>query len=662
MATSIAYIGRRGLGGPVRASVRIAQQFRSAIVFLCHTAVVTSAFLLAFLLRFEFDIPAVELPALKVGIWVFLAVKLLFFQFGGLFRGGWRHVGIVDLTRIFYVNVAAQLAAAILVFGITSGAFPRSVVLMDFLLCFTMTAALRFAFRIYREALRVHSRPGDGKRVLIYGAGAAGAALVREIKNNDALKAELVGFLDDNPAKLGTHLMGVRILSRGRDAVHVVEDQRQRNQPIDEIIIAMPSASGLQMREAVANCRAAGVKCKTVPGISDLLEGRFLSQQLRDVLIEDLLGRQPVHLESAAVRSKIAGKSVMVTGGAGSIGSELCRQLGALQPKLLTVLDQAESDLYRVELELRRTFPKLNMRFEVGDIRDRGRVDEVVVNCGVEVIFHAAAYKHVPMMESNVLEAVKNNILGTRNVAEVAARRGVSRMVLISSDKAVNPSSVMGATKRAAELVLEAMSEANRQSTIFVSVRFGNVLGSKGSVVPLFREQIAQGGPLTVTHPDVTRYFMTTREAVHLVLQAFSMGEQHEVFVLDMGEPVRVLDLARNMIRLSGLEPDKDVEIHFTGLRPGEKLFEELITSGETMKPTQHARIRVFQGQAQSSSEVRRFLDQLEESIRNRDEREVLSQLRKLIPEFQPQPSTASLRIKPKSDNGRFLHEVAQSV
>jgi len=454
---------------------------------------------------------------------------------------------------------------------------------------------------------------------------------------NLSLGLQAAGFIDDNPLLRSASIMNVRVLGTGRDIARIVERYRNRGANIDEVIIAMPSASGLQMREAHASCRAAGITCRTIPGFKDLLTGKYLSAQIRSISIEDLLGREQIRLEESRIQESIAAKSIMVTGAAGSIGSELCRQAASFIPGKLVLFDQAESELFKMDQELRQKYPGIDIVPVVGDIRDYRTVDDVVRTHAIDCIYHAAAYKHVPMMEAHVVEAVRNNIVGTWNIVRVAQRHRVSNFLMISSDKAVNPTSVMGVTKRIAELIVSAASNGEDNRTKFVSVRFGNVLGSNGSVVPTFQSQIAAGGPVTVTHPDMRRYFMSIREAVLLVLQASTMGKGSEIFVLDMGEPIRVLDLAYNMIQLAGLTPDEDIEVRITGLRPGEKLFEEIALDGENMMPTYHEKIRIFSGTVVESDFLSTWMDQLQLLISRRDTDRILGHIEALVPEYRTQ-------------------------
>jgi FlaA1/EpsC-like NDP-sugar epimerase len=604
---------------------------------LCHIAVVGLSVALAFLLRFDFAIPASVIPILKQALLIAIVVKLPIFDLIGFYQSLRRFVSIPDLYLIFLGNLVGSVLFVTLSMFWIGPSTPRSVLMIDAILCFVATALVRFSVRICDETFRERS-PQERTGILIYGAGAAGAELVREIRSNRCTRYEVKGFLDDDPLKQHARLLGIPVLGSGRQAFSVVQHLNRRKPTVGEIIIAMPSATGPQMREALANCRAARIPCKTVPSIDELLSGRVLSAQVRNPSVQDLLGRQQVHLDETHVQRSVAGRSVLVTGAAGSIGSELCRQLARFKPGCLVAFDQAESDLFRIENELRERYPKLELVTALGNIREMDRLAEVLRQHQVESIFHAAAYKHVPMMESHAVEAVRNNILGTWNLMRAARSQSVRNLLMISSDKAVNPICVMGATKRICERIVSARWPGNAL-TKCVSVRFGNVLGSNGSVVPIFQAQIAAGGPIRVTHPEARRYFMTISEAVSLVLQASTKSEGAEIFVLDMGEPIRIVDLAENMIRLAGKVPFEDIDIEFTGLRPGEKLIEEIRGKSEGLMATSSEKMHVIRECPLPWDEIDRWIAELKELIASRQETEIIVHLQRMVPEYNPAAS-----------------------
>lgn len=601
-----------------------------------HVVVIGLSLTAAFLLRFDFFIPSPERDVLKVALVIALLVKLPVFELAGFHRGLRQFASVPDLYRVLLGNVAATALFGIASLTWIGASMPRSVWVIDGLLCFLGTAAVRLSVRIRDEAINRERSGPKRKGILIYGAGAAGMELLREIRSSRSTGYEVKGFLDDDASKRRAEIMGVPVLGSGREALWIVDRLNRRKSQVEEIIIAMPSASGPQMREAMANCRVAGVRCKTIPGLAELLNGRVLTAQVRNLSVTDLLGRQPVKLDEAPIRSSITGRSVLVTGAAGSIGSELCRQIARFGPGRLVAFDQAESELFKVEGQLRGQFRELELVAALGDIRHPNRLSEVLQRYNIESVFHAAAYKHVPLMESHVLEAARNNILGTWNLVCAARRHCVRSFLMISSDKAVNPTNVMGATKRVCERIVSShLAEASWDMKC-VSVRFGNVLGSNGSVVPIFQQQIEAGGPVKVTHPDMRRYFMTTSEAVALVLQASTMGKGSEIFVLDMGEPVRIADLAANMIRLAGFVPGEDIEIQFTGPRPGEKLFEEMNGRSENVLPTYHEKIHIFQEPPLEWETIAQWVNGLEELSKARKEREIIDHIRELVPEYRP--------------------------
>lgn len=603
------------------------------IATLFHLQFFLVCIVAAFVLRFDFVLPDIKRDLMLEGAGLSALIKLLAFQLFGLNRGLVRHAELADAGRVFTANLFGSAAFAVAATLIFAGAFPRSVYFIDFMVCLIGTGCFHFGARLYRQAIIMTTRRGLGRRILIYGAGDAGVSLLRDIRKDTESGYEVSGFLDDSPDKKGVMISGVPVLGSGRQVGQFVLAARRSQRPVTEIVIAMPSASPAQMQEAIANCRKAGLPCRTIPGVRELLSHKQLSQQIRNVSVEDLLGRPQVRIEDERIMALLRGKTVLVTGAAGSIGSESCRQIAASLPARLILLDQAESEVYQLENRLRREYSNLNVEAYIGSICDEGFLERIFQSRSIDVVLHAAAYKHVPLMERQPRQSVATNIFGTLNVAHAARRHGVPQFLMISSDKAVNPTSVMGTTKRVAELALAALDGS---CTRFVSVRFGNVLGSNGSVIPVFREQIAAGGPVTVTHPEMRRYFMTIPEAVQLVLLASTMGNAAEIFILHMGEPVKVDDLAKNMIRLSGKIPGKDIEIRYVGMRPGEKLFEELNCSDEDSLPTQHPKIRVFRGPAPSPLFVDDWLAEMRRIMESGDERSIIVHLMKIVPEYVP--------------------------
>jgi FlaA1/EpsC-like NDP-sugar epimerase len=624
---------------------------------ICQAAAVYLATVAAFLLRFDFSIPAELLPMMHRLAMIAILVKLPVFEIAGFYRGLRRFVSIPDLRLVFLGNFAASCGfGAVSLFWFGAGV-PKSILILDAVLCFVATAFVRFSVRIRNEAFR--SGAGEHRTgILVYGAGAAGAELVREIYANRSSSYIVRGFLDDDPLKRGAVVLSVPVLGSGRDAAAVVKRMNKRKPMVDEIIIAMRSASGRHMREVLANCRAAGIPCKTLPGVDEFLSGKLLAPTVRNVSLHDLLGRKLVRLDDAPIRASIAGRSILITGAAGSIGSEICRQVARFEPSCLVVFDKAESDLFRIECELRESFPDLRVVTALGDIGDPARVSEVMERAGVESIFHAAAYKHVPMMESHVIEAVRNNVLGTWNLLSIARSRLAGNFLMISSDKAVQPSCIMGATKRVCERLVSAGQPGCDSRR--VSVRFGNVLGSNGSVVPIFQAQIAAGGPVKVTHPEARRYFMTVSEAVALTLQASARSTGAEIFVLDMGEPIRIVDLAENMIRLAGKVPYEDIDIQFTGLRPGEKLVEEVNGCSEQVLATNEEKMRVIRDEAVSWDAIRAWIDELKDTVSSRNEAAIVAHLRQLVPEYAASVLANATSVASTTETARPLAGVCR--
>ena len=596
-----------------------------ALIWGAQLAAFVLSGLLAFLLRFEFKVPAHMMTSLQYAIPIWVLVKALVFRLYRLDRGWWIHVSLPDVIRIGKGNLLASAASALVILAVAPSGFPRSIYLLDLLVCLHVTLALRLPIRMIGEAV-AQSRRGETKRVLIYGAGKAGVMLLREIRMNPQLKYEVLGFIDDNPRKQGMMVQGVPVLSGGSGLVESVARRR-----IEEVLIAMPSASGSKLSRILELCHTAGVRYKTIPGLGEIIQGAGLATGIREVAVEDLLSRTPVRLEEDEIRASLEGRVVLVTGAAGSIGSELCRQIARFEPHAIIGLDAAETALFHIDGEMREIFPNIRFHAEIGNIQNRQRLAEVFAKHRPSVVYHAAAYKHVPVMEAHPFEAVENNVFGTLNVARVSSDYGVEEFVMISSDKAVHPTNIMGVTKRVAELLIRSL----QSRTKYVSVRFGNVLGSNGSVVPLFKKQIAAGGPVTVTHPDMRRFFMTIPEAVQLVLQAATMGRGREIFVLDMGEPVRIADLARNLILLSGLRPDKDIPIVYTGIRPGEKLYEELSTLEEDTLPTYHEKIKIFAGNGLPDQMPAR-IEALKALCAARDTAGLVLELKEMVPDYNP--------------------------
>lgn len=609
---------------------------RKHIMFIVTVPIIILSVVASFALRFDFALPSSELPNLYGGLLIFTAVKVPIYYLFERRRRLWDYVSVQDLVGILGGGIAASVVACAATWFVIGPAFPKSVYLIDMMICFLLTAGIVFSRRLFHELMFWRSsNVNRDKNILIYGAGTAGLTLAKEMRCNPKVRTKVMGFLDDDPAKTGASLAGVRIQATGRFAAQIVRHYSRRGSPISEIIVAMPSANQRDMREVIANCRAAGVPFKTVPSLAELLEGKVLAGQIREVSVNDLLGREAVRVSEEAIGEHITGKVVMVTGGCGSIGSELCRQLARFSPRSLVIFDQAESEMFMLAMELRDRFPTLNLVTEIGDVVSYSRLNEAMARNAVEAVFHAAAYKHVPLMEAHILEAAKNNVIGTYNVVSAACENHVGRFLMISSDKAVNPTSIMGVTKRIGEILVSAVPrKRNSTAGTYLSVRFGNVLASNGSVVQIFKRQIAAGGPVTVTHPEMRRYFMSIPEAVQLVLQAFAMGNGGEIFILDMGQPVRITELAQNMIRLAGFTPDEDIRIEYTGLRPGEKLYEEINTDSEDMMQTYHEKIKIFRSPLPAPEDIATWITQLERLTQAGDADRVKGHLLRLVPEY----------------------------
>jgi FlaA1/EpsC-like NDP-sugar epimerase len=646
--------------------LKLKQKFKKSFFLLLLTdiALFIASYAGAYLLRFDLRFPRSEYLLFRRTLIPIVVLKVFIFYYLGIYRGMCRYTGLEDLENIIRASLASLLSiTTFAAITVRISGFPRSAFLIDALLTIFLIGGFRLAIRLYFTYRKKGEFPFylwgksiDGgkkkKRVLIIGAGGAGEKILREIKDNkELMHYEAVGFLDDNPQTIHQSIHGVKVLDRIEGVAAAVEGLS-----IDEIIIAIPSAPEAEMRRIIDLCQKTGVNCKTIPSIGELINDKVSISKIRDVSYADLLGRSQVDLDMNLIGEYLKGKCVLVTGAGGSIGSEFCRQVAAFKPKTLIMLDRAESNLYDIEMELRDCYPRQRLAPILGSVTTATFIRGVFNQFKPHVVFHAAAYKHVPMMEIYPWEAMYNNILGTKNVLEAALEVKAERFVLISTDKAVRPTNVMGASKRVAEILLqlkhkETMARLRKgkgigdsgKATRIMAVRFGNVIGSAGSVIPLFKRQIAQGGPVNVTHPDVTRFFMTIGEAVQLVLQAGAMGESGEIYILKMGRPVKILDMARDLIRLSGFEPDKDIRINITGLRPGEKLYEELITEGEGIVPTAHEKLMVLRSDgtgAENGMSYRDMEERIEELLtlaRKCDRRGIQLKLWEIVPEYKPQ-------------------------
>lgn len=540
------------------------------------------------LIRFDWAIPLNYLQLVNKYALLFTIISLACFAMFGLYKRVWQYASIGELITIMLavtVGTTLKITFGYLIVNTEGPFLPRSVLLLTWFMTIFMIGGSRLIWRLYRE----HKAGGHikgGKPVVIYGAGDAGVMVAREMRNHFSTQINVVGFIDDDHVKRGLKLLGLPVLGDRENIAKVVEKYG-----IERIILAIPSAEGKEVRKVVEICKETSAEVQILPGMFDLIDGTISVNNIREVQIEDLLGREPVKVDLEEITEYTHNKTVLVTGAGGSIGSELCRQVARFSPKKLLLLDIYEHTIYDLEIELRNEFPELKIYPLIKDIREKESMENVFRDYSPQVVFHAAAHKHVPLMEHNPEEAIKNNIKGTYNVAQAADRFNVQKFVMISTDKAVNPTSVMGATKRVGEMIIQHMDKISKTS--FVAVRFGNVLGSKGSVIPLFKRQIANGGPVTVTHPEMVRFFMTIPEAVQLVIQAGAMARGGEIFILDMGEPVKIMDLANSLIKLSGFEPNVDIDIKISGVRPGEKLYEELLTADDVCDATTHKRIFV---------------------------------------------------------------------
>ncbi|MBE5315026.1 MAG: polysaccharide biosynthesis protein [Xanthomonadales bacterium] len=604
-------------------------------VVLHDLLMVWAAWLISNALRFSLAPNAPPFTLFPPELPVVLLAQGVVLWWTGLYRGLWRFASLPDLWNIARACLFGALAVFSALFLLTRlENVPRTVLALYPLTLLVCLGAPRWLYRFWKDSRYGGAPRLQPLRVLVIGAGSAGEALVRDLRREGRFRP--VGLIDDNRALRGAKVHGVPVLGEIAQLAEIA-----REVAAEMLLIAMPSASNQQMQRAVESCEDSGLPFRTVPRLQDVIEGRSSFNQLKEVAIEDLLGRDPVALDWTAIRTGLSGKRVLVSGGGGSIGSELCRQVARLGVSSLIVLEQSEFNLYRIEQELRGEFPELLVVPVLGDCGDPAVAEYALAEFRPALVFHAAAYKHVPLLEGMVREAVRNNVLSTQVLAQAALRHGVGSFVLISSDKAVNPANVMGASKRLAELLCQTLQ--GQGGTRFVTVRFGNVLDSAGSVVPLFREQIRRGGPVTVTHPEITRYFMTIPEACQLILQAATLGEGGEIFALDMGQPVKIQYLAEQMIRLAGKRPGEDIRVEFTGLRPGEKLFEELFHPQEDYQPTRHPKIMLAQPRELAAQSIQQQLLRLRQASQQYDSAQMLEILQQLVPEFRRSDDTSSV-------------------
>ena len=590
---------------------------------LIQSVLIIFAYILSFYLRFEFSIPSLYLLVLVKTLPLLIIIKIIVFYYFALLSGAWRYTGIYELWRLLKalsLSTIIFILATVFIYGLQR--FPRSVFILDWILSLILIGGARFLSRSSREIFRHPSRIKN-KKTIIIGAGEAGIMVLRECRSNPNMGAEIIGFIDDDPAKRGLHIQDIKVLGTRYDLPKVIEKYK-----IEEVIIAIPSAKGQDIRSILSHCEIPGIKIKIVPYLHKIIGGE-LELRPRQVKPEDLLGREIVKIEENEIASYIHGKRILVTGAGGSIGSEICRQIAGFLPEQIISFDHNENDVYFLEVEFKTKYPKVNFETIIGDINDVSLLKYTFSHYKPHIVFHSAAFKHVPLMEENPVAAIKNNVIGSRKLIYTANHYKVEKFILISTDKAVNPTSIMGMTKRIAEMILQAKAKNSR--TKFIAVRFGNVIGSSGSVVPLFKKQIEEGGPITVTHPEAKRYFMSVKEAVSLVLQAGAIGKGGEIFILDMGEQIKIIDIAKNLIALSGLKLDKDILIDFIGLRPGEKLSEEILLNIEKDKVTKHDKIYITQPSDFDSAKLHRQIKELEQLSTIMDKDKIISKIKEII-------------------------------
>ncbi|MBF0119165.1 MAG: polysaccharide biosynthesis protein [Desulfobacterales bacterium] len=603
------------------------------LIFIFDSILVVASFYISYAIRFDFNIPYTEVELFLKVLPVVFIIKISFFAFYQIYQGMWRYTSLVDLISVGKAVSVSSLVIILVIFLLHRfEGYPRSIFIIDWAITLIFIAGIRTGIRLYftRDiGHSIFSKRLPNKKLMIIGAGNFGEKVLREINDNPHLNYNVFGFVDDNAAKHGKMIHGVSVLG-GLDEI------TNLSKHYDEIIIAVATATQKQMRRIISICEKSGKKFRTVPGLGELIGGKISLQTVREVNFEDLLGREEINLDKEQISEYLQNKRILVTGGGGSIGKELVRQICQFSPSRIAFLEMSELNLFQIEMEIRQKFGKdIKVNSFLSDIRRREDLKRIFDIFQPDVVFHAAAYKHVPLQEINPWETILNNVMGTRNVVEIAKESGVKKFVLVSTDKAVRPTNVMGATKRIAELFVECINEHNENQ--FMAVRFGNVVGSSGSAIPLFRKQIANGGPVTVTHPEMTRYFMSISEAAQLILQAGSMGNGGEIFILDMGRSVKIVDMARDLIKLSGFEPDVDIKIEFVGLRPGEKLYEELITEGEGIIETSHKKIMVLKGKVCEYEMLNKNINELIEIAYTYDSLAIKKKLKEIVPEYKPQ-------------------------
>lgn len=617
------------------------------ILFGIDACLLCLSWIASYLIRFDFDVPDKFMDEMVAILPVAVLIKLICFYIFDVYRGMWRFTSVTDLVDI--IKAVSMSTLIIIVWVVLIYRYknvPRSVVFIDWGFNILAVSGVRLAIRLFFQKyiptnpiqslapigrLGERTRRVTNKRLLIIGAGTCGEKILREVQDNPLLHYRVVGFLDDNSNKVGRRIHGIPVRGTVGDLEFIADKT-----DADELLIAIPSASAEQMRRMVALCKQSGVRFKTVPGYGELIGGRITMKTVREVAYRDLIGRETVKLDEKLIDSCLRGQRVLVTGAGGSIGSELCRQICRFRPEALVLFERAESPLYEIELDLKRDFGHLSIVPILADIQDAASLRRVFQVYKPQIVFHAAAYKHVPMLELQPWKGVENNIIGTQCLLDVADEFNLERFVLVSTDKAVKPGNVMGASKRVAEMITLNRNSCGLSNSRMIAVRFGNVVGSVGSVAPLFKKQIENGGPVTVTHPDVTRYFMTIREASQLILQSAAMGQGGEIYILDMGTPVKIIDMARDLIRLSGLEPDIDVKIEFIGLRPGEKLHEELITDDENAEPTRHSKILMLRGGSCNLDLLNGQINELAALARIQDGDNIRSKLHEIVSDYTP--------------------------